>query len=123
VGDGRPVSSTSSGIPPFSFSCELAGPKASLLGTGVMVLTAVFLKAGFLMGTAGLGRALTPLASDWDFQTLVGGLGVPFGAFEKKLRIDPFFEDAALEACFFNDEGAGVISPFSFFAMMAADSS
>ena len=46
-GDGSPVSSTSSGIPPFAFSCELSGPGASLVGIGVIVLETVFLKAGF----------------------------------------------------------------------------
>src|SRR4051794_38944786 len=81
-GDGRPVSSTS-GIPPFRFSWELEGSIASLLGTGVKLLAMFFLNAGFLTGTADLGKALTPLASDWGFQTPVDAVGVPFGAFEK----------------------------------------
>lgn len=83
-----------------------------------MFFTDVLLKAGFLTGAAALAKALTPLASDWGFHTLVEELGVPFGAFEKKLRIEPFFEDPALETCFFNVGGAGVESPFSFFTMM-----
>ena len=84
-----------------------------------MCFTRVFLKAGFLTGTSGLARALTPLASDPGFHTPVDALGVPFGAFEKKLSIEPFFEDPALEACLLRDGGAGVNSPFSFFTMIA----
>lgn len=119
--DSRPAHPTSNGIPPFSFSCELEGPIASLLGTGVLFLVAAFLKAGFLTGAVDLGRAFTPLASDEGLQTPVDAFGVPFGALEKKLRIEPFLDDAALEAWFFNDGGAGVVAPFSFFAMIAAD--
>jgi hypothetical protein len=125
AGDGKPLSSTSSGIPPFSFSCELDGPIASLLGTGVMFLTAVFLKAGFLTGTLGFAIALRPLGSDLVVQVPPDELGVPLvGAFEKKLRIDPFLEPA-LDVCFFNVDGgarAGVASVDSFFlTMMAVD--
>lgn len=125
AGDGKLVSSTSSGMPPFSFSCELDGPIASLLGTGVMFLTVVFLKEGFLTTTVGFAIALTPLGSPLAVQVPLDELGVPLaGAFEKKLRIDPFF-DPALEFCFFNDEGgarAGVASEVSFFlAMVAVD--
>lgn len=98
---------------------------ASLLATGVMLLTAAFLNAGFLTGTLGFGMALTPLGSALAVQLLAGELGVPLtGALEKKLRIDPFF-DPALEFCFFNVEGgarAGVASEGSFVgAMMAVD--
>jgi hypothetical protein len=88
-GDGSPVSSTSSGIPPLSFSCELEGPIASLLATGVMLLTAVFLKAGFLTGTWGLAMALTAFEVSLAFRTPLDEFGVPdAGAFEKKLAID-----------------------------------
>jgi hypothetical protein len=119
-GDCRPVSSTSSGIPPFSFSWELEGPAASLLGTGVVLLTTDFLKAGFFNAMGGLAMAFTPLACELDFKMPLEGVGVPSGAFlEKKLRIDPFF-DPALEFCFFNDGGAGV-SDGSFFTILAGD--
>jgi len=116
VGDGRPVS-TSSGTPPFSFSWELEGPIASLLGTGVMLLDAVFLKAGFFRGTLGFAIILTPLGSELEFQTPVDAFGVPLGAFEKKLRIDPFL-DPEVEVCFFNDGGAGVALDLSAFTIM-----
>ena len=81
-----------------------------------MTLTAVFLNAGFLTGRLGFGIALTPLGSALAVQVLAGESGVPLvGAFEKKLRIDPFL-DPALEFCFFEVEGgAGVASDDSFF--------
>jgi hypothetical protein len=125
AGDGKPLSFTSSGIPPFSFSCELEGPIASLLGTGVMFLTEVFLKAGFLTGTLGFAIALIPLGSELVVQVPLEELGVPLaGAFEKKLRIDPFF-DPALDVCFFKVDGgarAGVASAVSLvLPMMAVD--
>ena len=116
AGDGKPLCFTSSGIPPFSFSCELEGPIASLLGTGVMFLTDVFLNAGFLTGTLGFAMALTPLGSELVVQVPPEELGVPLvGALEKKLRIDPFF-DPALDVCFFKLDGgarAGVASAVS----------
>ena len=68
VGDGRPLSTTSCGIPPFSFSCELEGPGASLLGTGVMFLMALFLKAGFLTGRAGFAMELLFADVSFDFR-------------------------------------------------------
>lgn len=117
MGDGRQSLSTSFGIPPFSFSCELEGPMASLLGTGVILLATPFLNAGFLTAIVGLGKQLTPLASDWGFQTPVDEFGVPLEAFEKKFRIEPFF-DATLDDCFFSDGGTGVVSPFSCLAMI-----
>jgi hypothetical protein len=87
-----------------------------------MLLTAVFLKTGFLTGTFGFAIALRPLGSLFVDQLPPAELGVPLtGAFEKKLRIDPFF-DPVLEVCFFNDEGAGVATEASlFFAMIAVD--
>jgi hypothetical protein len=91
---------------------------ASLLGTGVMLLAVAFLKAGFLTGTFDLS---TPLASPLVFRAPVEEPGVPLGAFEKKLRIDAFFDDPTLETCFFEDEGAGVPSDFSFFIVVAKD--
>lgn len=120
VGDGRLVFSTSSGIPPFSFSWELEGPIASLLGTGVTFPVVVFLKDGFLTEAAGLAIELTPFGSLLAFQTPEVELGVELGALEKKLRIEPFFVDPALEVCFLRDEGAGVTSDPSFLAMMVA---
>jgi hypothetical protein len=125
AGDGNPVLSTSAGIPPFSFSCELEGPIASLLGTGVMFFTAVFLNAGFFTGTVGFAIALTPLGSELVIQVPPDELGVPLaGAFEKKLRIEPFL-DPALDVSFFKVNGvprAGVASADSFFlAMMTVD--
>jgi hypothetical protein len=88
-----------------------------------MLLTAVFLNAGFLRGRLGFGIAFTPLGSPLAVQVAADELGVTLaGAFEKKLRMDPFF-DPALEFCFFNVEGgAGVLSDDSFFlTIMAAD--
>ena len=117
VGDGKPVSSTSLRMPPFSFSCELDGPIASLLGAGVTLWVVAFLNAGFLTDTFGLAMVLTPLASPLAVQTPVAEFGVPLGALEKKLRIDPFLVDP-LEVCFFSDEGAGVPSDVSFLAML-----
>jgi hypothetical protein len=116
-GDGRPVSSTSSGIPPFSFSCELEGPIASLLGTGVRFLTAVFLKAGFLTGTAGFAIALTAFDVSLALRTPLVELGVVLeGAFEKKLWMDRWPDcGPELELCFFREGGA--------FAGVAVDSS
>jgi len=110
-GDSRQLFSTFSGIPLFSFSWELEGPMASLLATGVMLLTMVFLNVGFLTGVLGFGIALTPLGSPRLVQPPAGELGVPLaGAFEKKLRIDAFF-DPTLEFCFFNVAGgAGVLA-------------
>jgi hypothetical protein len=110
-GDGRLVSSTSSGIPPFSFSCELEGPTASLLGTGVRFWTAVFLKAGFLTGTAGFAMALTAFEVSLAFRIPLVELGVAFdGAFEKKLWIDRWPDcGPELELCFLRGGGlAGV---------------
>jgi hypothetical protein len=116
-GDGRPVFSTSSGIPPFSFSCELEGPIASLLGTGVKFLATVFLKAGFLTGTTGFAMALTAFEVSLTFRTPLDELGVVFeGAFEKKPRMDRCPDcGPELELCFFR-EGEG-------FAGVAVDSS
>lgn len=116
-GDGRPVSSTSSGIPPFSFSWELEGPIASLLGTGVKFLTALFLKAGFFTATVGFTMALTAFEVSLAFKIPLDVLGVPFeGAFEKKLCIDRCPDcGPELELCFFS-EGGG-------FAGVALDSS
>jgi hypothetical protein len=116
-GDGRPVFTTSSGIPPFSFSWELDGPIASLLGTGVKFFTAVFLKAGFLTGTVGFAMALTAFEVSLAFKIPLEELGVVFeGAFEKKPRIDRCPDcGPALELCFFR-EGEG-------FAGVAVDSS
>jgi hypothetical protein len=94
---------------------------ASLLGTGVMLLAVAFWKAGFLTGTFDLDMESTPLASPLVLRTPVEELGVPLGAFEKKLRIDAFFDDPTLETCFFEDEGAGVPSDFSFFIVVAKD--
>jgi hypothetical protein len=119
VGDGSPVSSTSCGIPPFSFSCELEGPIASLLGTGVTLPVVVFLNDGFLTETFGLAKELTPLGSLLAFQLPPVEFGVPLGALEKKLRIDPFLVDPALEACFFREGGTGVPSIPSFLAIVA----
>jgi len=101
VGEGRPLS-TSSGIPPFSFSWELDGPAASLLGTGVMLLMEAFLKAGFLGGSAGFAIALVALFA-FSFRAPLEELGVPFaGAFVKKLAIDRCVDCEPLEFCFFN---------------------
>jgi hypothetical protein len=95
----------------------------SLLGTGVMFLTAFFLKAGFLTGTLGFAIALRPLGSELVVRFPADELGVPLaGAFEKKLRIDPFFEPA-LDVCFFRVDGgarAGVASEDSFSLLMMA---
>jgi hypothetical protein len=122
-GDGRPVFSTSSGIPPFSFSCELDGPMASLLGTGVTILTAVFLNAGFLTGTAGFAMALAAFEVSLAFRTPFDELDVVFeGAFEKKLWIDRCPDwDPALEFCFFREGGgfAGVTDDSSLTFAMA----
>ena len=84
-GDGSPVS-TSSGTPPFAFSCELSGPGASLLGAGVMLFETVFLKAGFLGGRVGFGIELAvSLAFNTPAEVLVD-FDVPFeGALVKKL--------------------------------------
>ena len=122
AGDGKPFSVTSCGIPLFSFSCELDGPAASLLATGVMLLTTTFLNAGFLTGTLGFGIALTPLGSPLAVQVPADDGVALAGVFEKKLRMDPFL-DPALEFCFFNvDGGPGVPSEESFFlAMIAVD--
>jgi hypothetical protein len=83
-----------------------------------MFLAAVFLKEGFFTGTLGLAIAFTPLATLLECQTPVEDFGVPLGAFEKKLRIDPFLVDPVLESCFFKDGGAGVTSAFSFFDIL-----
>jgi hypothetical protein len=104
-------------MPPFSFSCELEGPIASLLGTGVTLLEVAFLNAGFLTETFGLAIELMPLASLLAVHTPDAELGVPLGALEKKLKMDPFFVDPALEVCFLRDNGAGVSSPLSFLAI------
>ena len=121
MGDGNPVSSTSSGIPPFSFSCELDGPIASLLGTGVMLLTADLRNAGFLTGSAGFTMALTAFEGSLAFKTPVDGVGVGVGVgvllaafLPKKLWIVRCPEEGpALEFCFCKDAGAraGVADP------------
>jgi hypothetical protein len=75
-------------MPPFSFSWELDGPIASLLGTGVMLLTVDFLNAGFFGGALGLGIALAALPA-LAFKPPLEELGVAFaGAFVKKFVID-----------------------------------
>jgi len=52
LGVGNSAPSTTSTIAVYSFSCELDGRAASLLGTGVEFLKVLldFLKAGFLIG-------------------------------------------------------------------------
>lgn len=93
---------------------------ASLLATGVISLTTLFLKEGFFTGSAGLGIELTPLAWELAFKTPVDGAGVPLAAFlEKKLSIEPFFELAEL-GCRFKDgvvDAVGV-SEVSFFTIV-----
>ena len=105
-------------MPPFSFSCELGGPIASLLGTGVMFRTADFLNAGFFTEAGVFAIAFTPFGSELAFHAPVEELGVPLGvplgALEKKLRMEAFFEELEL---FFNDGGTGVVW-LSFFTMM-----
>lgn len=79
----------------------------------------VFLNAGFLTDTFCLASELTPLASLLAVRTPVAELGVPLDALEKKLKIDPFLVDPALEVCFMVDEGAGVSSDLSFLTIAA----
>lgn len=75
-------------MPPFSFSWELDGPGASLLGTGVMLLTVGFLKAGFFGGAVGLAVELFALPA-LVFKAPVEELGVlPAGVLVKKFMID-----------------------------------
>lgn len=101
MGEGRPLS-TSSGMPPFSFSWELEGPIASLLGTGVMLFTEAFLKVGFFGGSAGFAMALAALLT-FSFRAPLEELGVPFaGALVKKLAMDRCPDCGPLEFCFFN---------------------
>lgn len=89
---GRP-GLTSSGIPPFSFSWELGGPIASLLGTGVALLMAGFLNAGFFTAEVDFGfvMALAELPVPLTFNPAFDGVGVgvPFAGedFVKKLFI------------------------------------
>jgi len=106
---------TSRGVCSSSFSCELGGPTTSLLGTGVVVFPRVFLNVGFLTGRIGFDTSLPDFTSEFGFQTPVAEFGVPLGAFEKKLRIDPFLEE--LEACFLSAAGGAGDDMFSFFAM------
>jgi hypothetical protein len=83
----------------------------------VMLLTAVFLKAGCLTGTLGLAMALTAFEVSLAFRIPFDELGVPgAGAFEKKLAIDRCPGcDPALEVCFFKGRGlAGVAFTASF---------
>jgi hypothetical protein len=120
TGDSRAESSTSLGIPPFSFSCELGGPAASLLGTGVKFLMVDFLNTGFvIIGTNGF-EALTLLDVSLASETPLDEVGVPLPArFVKKLAMlrCPFCEPA-LEACFFNEgggrDGVAVEESFGF---------
>ena len=82
-----------------------------------MLLTVVFLKAGFLTGPVGFAIALFAEAS-LAFKIPLAEVGVPFaGALVKKLAIVRCPEDSpALEFCFFNaGVRAGVASPLSFF--------
>jgi hypothetical protein len=89
-------------MPPFSFSWELDGPIASLLGTGVLLLTVDFLKAGFFGGSAGFAMALAALPA-FSFKAVLEELGVPFvGALVKKLAMDRWLDCGPLEFCFFN---------------------
>ena len=88
-------------------------------------MTAVFLNVGFLRGMLGLGMALTPLGSPFAVHVPAGEFGVPLeGVFEKKLRMEAFF-DPALEVFFLMDGGggrAGVACEESLFVtMMAVD--
>lgn len=116
MGEGSPDSSTSSGKP---FSCELEGPIASLLGTGVViVLTEFFLKAGFLTELRGIALMAfeVSLACRTPFDDAFEGVGVLEESFlEKKLRMLPFWEDGVARSV---ARGAGV-ALFSFFTMMA----
>jgi hypothetical protein len=82
-----------------------------------MLLTAVFLKAGFLTGMLGLAMALTAFEVSLAFRIPFDEFGVPgAGAFEKKLAIDRCPDcDPALEVCFFKGGGlAGVAFTASF---------
>lgn len=125
-GDGKAVSSTSSGIPPFSFSCELDGPMASLLGTGVMLLTTDFRNAGFFTGGVGFVMALAAFEVSLAFKPPLEGVGVGvlLAAFlPKKLWIVRCPDDGgpALEFCFCKDGGAraGVAEPSFAFPIFA----
>jgi hypothetical protein len=74
-------------MPPFTFSWELGGSIASLLGTGVGFLIRVFLKAGFLGGRLAF-EELTFLDVPLAKETPLDDDGVPPSAFlPKKLWI------------------------------------
>jgi hypothetical protein len=89
-----------------------------------MFLTAVFLKAGFLTGTAGFAMALTAFEVSLAFRMPLVEFGVVFeGALEKKLCMERCPDcGPELEPCFFREGGgfAGVAFDSSLtFAMMA----
>lgn len=124
AGDDKATSSA--GMPPFSFSCELEGFCISLLGIGVMLLTAVFLKAGFLMVEASFAMVLLIFVEPFVFKAPLDAVGVLFAEdLEKKPRIEAWFLFAdALELCFLRVGGAlaGVASPFFSILTMFARS-
>ena len=62
-----------------------------------------------------MAASLAAFPPDAGFQTPVAEFGVPLGALEKKLRIDPFLEE--LEACFLREAGGAGVVETSFFAM------
>lgn len=87
-------SSTSVGIPPFSFSCELSGSMLSLLGTGVLLFWTGFLNWGLFTVLLGLGVDFVLFADPLGCKTPPGEsvegfwVGVVAGFFEKNPRID-----------------------------------
>lgn len=95
-----------------------------------MFLTAIFLKAGFLTGTAGLAMELMAFEVSLAFRTPLVELGVPFGvpfvgALVKKLAMVRCFvgPELELELCFFSDGGcfAGVATPSSLTLAILTD--
>ena len=100
-------------MPPLSFSWELDGPIASLLGTGVALLMLGFLNAGVLTGTVGFAITLlleeVPLVLRIPFDEL--GVLAEGVFLVKKLAIDCCrVADPVLELSFFREGGglAGV---------------
>lgn len=116
-GVGSSADSPPSAIEANSFSCELEGPAASLLGTGVELLKVLvdFLKAGFLIGCAGLGVVLEFAEALLGFSMpLEEEVGVPSddGFLKKEVSVRCLESDPTLEFAFLRDGGgrAGVES-------------
>lgn len=98
---------------------------ASLLGTGVMLLTTGLRNAGFLTGSVGFAMALTAFEVSLTFKTPLEGVGVGVllaAFFPKKLWIVRCPDGGpALEFCFCEDVGAraGVAEPSFTFPILA----